>query len=102
MYKEWQNGNKYEETIKQERKIMNDDIRYNVLKRDNFTCKLCGISAKDGAKLHVDHIIPVSKGGKLSWVIFKPYVIDVIWVKVIKWKIIVRKIIWSVQIVEVN
>lgn len=58
------NGNKYEETIKQERKIMNDDIRYNVLKRDNFTCKLCGISAKDGAKLHVDHIIPVSKGGK--------------------------------------
>lgn len=66
LYKEWQNGNKYEETIKQERKIMNDDIRYNVLKRDNFTCKLCGISAKDGAKLHVDHIIPVSKGGKLS------------------------------------
>lgn len=64
LYKEWQNGNKYEETIKQERKIMNDDIRYNVLKRDNFTCKLCGISAKDGAKLHVDHIIPVSKGGK--------------------------------------
>ena len=64
LYKEWQNGNKYEETIKQERKIMNDDIRYNVLKRDNFTCKLCGISAKDEAKLHVDHIIPVSKGGK--------------------------------------
>ena len=64
LYKEWQNGNKYEETIKQERKIMNDDIRYNVLKRDNFTCKLCGISAKDGSKLHVDHIIPVSKGGK--------------------------------------
>lgn len=64
LYKEWQNGNKYEETIKQERKIMNDDIRYNILKRDNFTCKLCGISAKDGAKLHVDHIIPVSKGGK--------------------------------------
>ena len=43
---------------------MNDDIRYNVLKRDNFTCKLCGISAKDGAKLHVVQIIPVSKGGK--------------------------------------
>lgn len=64
LYKEWQSGNKYEETKRQERKIMNDDIRYNVLKRDNFTCKLCGASAKDGAKLHVDHIIPVSKGGK--------------------------------------
>lgn len=64
MYNEWQKGNKYEETKKQERKIMNDDIRYNVLKRDNYTCQLCGLTVKDGAKLHVDHIIPVSKGGK--------------------------------------
>lgn len=64
IYEQWENGNKFEETKRQERKIMNDDIRYNVLKRDNFTCKLCGASAKDGAKLHVDHIIPVSKGGK--------------------------------------
>lgn len=64
LYEEWKNGNKYEETKKQERKIMNDDIRYNVLKRDNFTCKLCGATARDGAKLHVDHIIPISKGGK--------------------------------------
>lgn len=63
IYNEWQNGNKYEETKKQERKIMNDDIRYNVLKRDNYTCQICGVTAKDGAKLHVDHIIPVSKGG---------------------------------------
>lgn len=63
-YNEWKDGNKYSETIRQERKIMNNDIRYNVLKRDNFTCQLCGITAKDGAKLEVDHIIPVSKGGK--------------------------------------
>ncbi len=64
LYKEWENGNKYEVTKRQERKIMNDDIRYNVLKRDNFTCQKCGITSKDGAKLEVDHIIPVSKGGK--------------------------------------
>lgn len=64
IYNEWQNGNKFEETKKQERKIMNDDIRYNVLKRDNYTCQICGITAKDGAKLHIDHIVPVSKGGK--------------------------------------
>lgn len=64
VYKEWENGNKYEETIRQERKTMNDDIRYNVLKRDNYTCQICGATAKEGAKLHVDHIIPVSKGGK--------------------------------------
>lgn len=63
-YNEWQNGNKYEETKKQERKIMNDDIRYNVLKRDNYTCRICGATSKDGAKLHVDHIIPISEGGK--------------------------------------
>lgn len=64
IYKAWLNGNKYEETMKQERKIMNDEIRYNVLKRDNYTCQICGATASDGAKLHVDHIIPISKGGK--------------------------------------
>ncbi len=64
LYKEWENGKKYEVTKRQERKIMNDDIRYNVLKRDNFTCQKCGITSKDGAKLEVDHIIPLSKGGK--------------------------------------
>lgn len=64
LYKEWENGNKYEVTKRQERKIMNDDIRYNVLKRDNFTCQKCGITSKDGARLEADHIIPVSKGGK--------------------------------------
>ncbi len=64
IYNEWNKGKKYTETVKQERKIMNDDIRYNVLKRDNYTCKICGAKASDGAKLHVDHIIPVSKGGK--------------------------------------
>ena len=64
VYNEWNRGNKFEETINQERKIMNDYIRYNVLKRDNFSCQICGITAKDGAKLQVDHIIPVSKGGK--------------------------------------
>lgn len=63
-YNEWKSRNVFKETAKQERKIMNDDIRYNVLKRDNFKCQICGVSSKDGATLHVDHIIPVSKGGK--------------------------------------
>ena len=43
---------------------MSDSLRYDILKRDNFRCKICGITASEGAKLHVDHIIPVSKGGK--------------------------------------
>lgn len=34
------------------------------MKRDGFRCVLCGRTAADGVKLHVDHILPVSKGGK--------------------------------------
>jgi hypothetical protein len=47
-----------------QRRIMTDSLRYDVMKRDNFRCVLCGRSAKDGVTLHVDHIRPVSKGGK--------------------------------------
>ena len=39
---------------------INTKLRYNILKRDSFTCKKCG----DTRKLHVDHIISVCKGGK--------------------------------------
>ena len=50
--------------IKAERAKMSDSLRYDILKRDNFKCQICGSTAQDGVKLHVDHIIPVSKGGK--------------------------------------
>lgn len=36
--------------------------RYEVLKRDNHTCRYCGASAPD-AILTVDHVTPVSLGG---------------------------------------
>ncbi len=41
-------------------------LRYKVMKRDNFTCCACGASpAKDpSVELHVDHIVPWSKGGE--------------------------------------
>ena len=54
----------YEYRVKSERAKMTDSLRYDVLKRDGFKCQICGASAQDGATLHVDHIIPVSKGGK--------------------------------------
>lgn len=38
-------------------------LRFNVLKRDNFTCQYCGRSAPN-VSLVVDHIFPFSKGGK--------------------------------------
>lgn len=52
------------EAIRQERSKLSASLRYDVLKRDNFRCTICGRSASDGVTLHVDHIKPVSKGGK--------------------------------------
>ncbi len=51
-------------TIERERAAMSPGLRYDVLKRDGFRCVLCGSSASDGVKLEVDHIVPVSRGGK--------------------------------------
>lgn len=45
---------------------INTRLRFKVLSRDNFKCCACGASpAKDpSVELHVDHIIPWSKGGE--------------------------------------
>lgn len=56
----------------QDRRMANDEehakvtraMRYDVLRRDNFHCVRCGRGREDGVKLHVDHIVPVSRGGK--------------------------------------
>ena len=42
--------------------------RFIVMKRDGFKCVLCGVSPalKSGCELHVDHIIPWSKGGETT------------------------------------
>lgn len=50
--------------IAQQRRLMSDSLRYDVMHRDGFRCQICGATQKDGVKLHVDHIFPVSKGGK--------------------------------------
>lgn len=52
--------------IHRTRRDVNDRLRFKVMKRDNFKCCACGASpAKDPAVvLHVDHIIPWSKGGE--------------------------------------
>ena len=55
----------------QDRRLANDAehakvtraMRYDVLRRDNFHCVRCGRGKEDGVKLHVDHIVPVSRGG---------------------------------------
>jgi len=50
--------------VAEQRRLMTDSMRYDVLSRDGFRCQICGATADDGYKLHVDHILPVSKGGK--------------------------------------
>lgn len=42
---------------------MSKKLRFEVFKRDAFTCQYCGKKAPD-VVLEVDHIKPVSKGGK--------------------------------------
>ena len=44
------------------RKGISKSTRFEVFKRDSFTCQYCGKSATD-VVLEVDHINPVSKGG---------------------------------------
>jgi hypothetical protein len=41
-------------------------LRFRVLQRDRFACRLCGASpsAHAGIELHVDHVVPWSKGGE--------------------------------------
>ena len=52
------------EFAKKQRAAMTPSLRHDILERDGFRCQHCGATAADGAKLHVDHIIPVAKGGK--------------------------------------
>ena len=52
------------EFAKEQRSAMTPSLRYEILQRDGFRCVACGRTADDGVKLHVDHIVPVAKGGK--------------------------------------
>jgi 5-methylcytosine-specific restriction endonuclease McrA len=47
-----------------ERSKMTTSMRFKILKRDQYRCQICGASQQDGAKVHIDHIVPVAKGGQ--------------------------------------
>jgi hypothetical protein len=40
-------------------------VRFQILKRDGYRCRLCGVAARSGehVRLEVDHITPRAKGG---------------------------------------
>lgn len=52
--------------IAAQRRLMTDSLRYDVMHRDGFRCVLCGASPQNDPNilLHVDHILPLAKGGK--------------------------------------
>ncbi len=52
--------------IKRERNLMSQKLRDKILKRDNNTCQICGLYMPFGSGAQIDHIIPVSKGGKTT------------------------------------
>ncbi len=49
---------------KDQRKRMTKALRDEIAIRDNYTCQICGKYMPDGVGLHIDHIIPIAKGGK--------------------------------------
>lgn len=49
---------------KNQRKNMTAKLRRQICERDNYTCQICGKHMPDGVGLQIDHIVPVSKGGK--------------------------------------
>lgn len=53
-----------EYNTKNQRRLMTKNLREEIMKRDNYTCQICGKYMPDEVGLHIDHIIPVSKGGK--------------------------------------
>ena len=49
---------------KNQRQLMTPELRRRIMERDNYTCQVCGKYMPDEVGLHIDHIIPVSRGGK--------------------------------------
>lgn len=64
-------SNKYQKKINRyasrfepgKRIVFTKKERFEMLKRDNYRCQLCGRNAQDNIKLHIDHKIPLAKGG---------------------------------------
>lgn len=59
----------YECTLRQyhnknQRNMLTKELRQKIMLRDNYTCQICGKYMPDEVGLHIDHIIPISKGGK--------------------------------------
>ncbi len=54
----------YEASARYQRSLVTPKVRFEVFRRDGYRCQICGRTQAEGAKLVVDHIIPVAKGGQ--------------------------------------
>lgn len=53
-----------EKEVRRQRSRMTQDLRKQIMERDNYTCQICGKYMPDCVGLEIDHIVPVSKGGR--------------------------------------
>lgn len=51
-------------TTAYQRELVTPSVRFAIMKRDGYRCRICGRSAADGVELEIDHKVPVSKGGQ--------------------------------------
>lgn len=53
-------------TLARKRSGIGSSLRYRVFQRDDHRCVCCGRRAQNELTLHVDHILPVSRGGSTN------------------------------------
>lgn len=59
---------KFRKSVAGQRALMTQSLRKWIKERDDYECKMCGLSARDERNLllEIDHIVPLSKGGITS------------------------------------
>lgn len=62
----YKNKDVWDAICRVERGKVSNAMRFSIYKRDGYRCRMCGISDRF-ANLEVDHIIPISKGGKSTY-----------------------------------
>ena len=56
---------KYRKSVAGQRALMTSKLRESIKRRDNYTCRYCGVSTytEPHLLLEIDHVIPLAKGG---------------------------------------